>query len=84
MIYEPTDATGHGRGFSYNNPKYKQAFKTADSYGYETLRAFKARKTYEQEDWLIVITSDHGGIGGNHGKASIQERMTFVVTNAEI
>ncbi|MBE6773595.1 MAG: alkaline phosphatase family protein [Ruminococcaceae bacterium] len=77
VIYEPTDGTGHGKGFSFNNPEYKEAFRTEDAYALEAINAIKARPTYEKEDWLIVITSDHGGIGTNHGKQSIQERMTF-------
>lgn len=79
VIYEPTDSTGHNRGFTYNNPKYKQAFKTADSYGFETINAIRQRESFETEDWLIIITSDHGGKGKDHGNASIQERMTFAV-----
>ncbi len=84
VIYEPTDSTGHNYGFTFNNPRYKEAFKTADNYGDETLSAIKSRETYDTEDWLIVITSDHGGIGTNHGGASIQERMTFIVMNKEL
>ena len=84
VIYEPTDSTGHDLGFTINNPKYKEAFKTADQYGFETIEAIKARETYDTEDWLIIITSDHGGIGTDHGGASIQERMTFIVANKEI
>ncbi len=84
VIYEPTDSTGHNYGFTINNPRYKEAFKTADSYGYETLNAIKSRETYETEDWLIIVTSDHGGIGTEHGSESIQERMTFIVANKEI
>ena len=84
VIYEPTDSTGHDLGFTINNPKYKEAFKTADQYGLETIDAIKARETYDTEDWLIIITSDHGGFGTGHGKASIQERMTFIVANKEI
>lgn len=83
VIYEPTDSTGHDLGFTINNPKYKEAFKTADLYGMETLNAIKQRATYETEDWLIIVTSDHGGFGTGHGDASIQERMTFIVTNKE-
>ncbi len=83
VIYEPTDSAGHGYGFTFNNPRYKEAFKTADQYGLETIDAIKQRETYETEDWLIIITSDHGGIGTDHGGASIQERMTFIVTNKE-
>ena len=81
VIYEPTDSTGHSYGFTFNNPRYKEAFTTADSYAFETIEAIKARETYDTEDWLIIITSDHGGIGTGHGGPSIQERMTFIVMN---
>lgn len=83
VIYEPTDATGHNFGFSCNNPRYKEAFVTADAYGFEALSAIKERETYDKEDWLVVITSDHGGIGTGHGGESLQERMTFTVMNSE-
>lgn len=81
VIYEPTDGKGHDTGFSYNNPKYQKAFKEADNYAFETLKAITGRETYSTEDWLIIITSDHGGIGTEHGDESIQERMTFIVSN---
>lgn len=83
IIYEDTDSAGHNFGFSYNNPVYKDAFKTEDAYGYEVIKAIEARETYETEDWLIIVTSDHGGIGTDHGGPGIQERMTFVVMNKE-
>lgn len=83
IIYENTDSAGHNFGFSFNNPKYKDGFKTEDAYGYEVIKAIEARETYETEDWLIIVTSDHGGIGTGHGGASLQERMNFVVMNKE-
>ena len=83
IIYEDTDSAGHDFGFSFNNPVYKEGFNTQDAYGYEVIKAIEARETYETEDWLIIVTSDHGGFGTGHGKASIQERMTFVVMNKE-
>jgi predicted AlkP superfamily pyrophosphatase or phosphodiesterase len=83
VIYEHTDSTGHDLGFSFNNPKYKEAFKAEDACAYEAIKAIEARETYETEDWLIIVTSDHGGIGTGHGGASIQERMTFAVMNKE-
>ena len=73
----------HNKGFSTNNPKYREAFDKADAYGYEAIDAIKARETYDTEDWLIIITSDHGGIRLGHGGDSIQERMTFVALNKE-
>ena len=83
IIYEDTDSAGHDFGFSYNNPEYKKSFNTEDGYGYEVIKAIEARETYETEDWLIIVTSDHGGINTDHGDESIQERMTFVVMNKE-
>ena len=83
IIYEDTDSAGHDFGFSFNNPVYKDGFNTEDAYGYEVIKAIEARETYETEDWLIIVTSDHGGVGTGHGGASIQERMTFIVMNRE-
>ena len=83
IIYEDTDSAGHDFGFSYNNPVYKDGFKTEDAYGYEVIKAIEARETYETEDWLIIVTSDHGGFETGHGDESIQERMTFVVMNKD-
>ena len=83
IIYENTDSAGHDYGFSFNNPVYKDEFRTEDNYGYEVIKAIEARETYDTEDWLIIVTSDHGGIKGGHGGPSIQERMTFVVMNKD-
>ncbi len=80
-IYEGTDHAGHGFGFSTNNPIYKVGFRINDVLCYRTLCAIEERETYSSEDWLIIITSDHGGFGTSHGDESIQERMTFIVTN---
>ncbi len=81
IIYENTDSAGHDFGFSFNNPIYKNAFLKEDNYGYEVIKAIEARETYNTEDWLIIVTSDHGGVGTGHGGPSIQERMNFVVMN---
>ena len=80
-IYEGTDHSGHAFGFSTNNPIYQVGFRINDVLAYRTLNAIEERETYETEDWLIIITSDHGGFKTGHGGSSIQERMTFIVTN---
>ena len=80
-IYEGTDHAGHAFGFSTNNPIYKVGFRINDVLAYRTLCAIEERETYSSEDWLIIITSDHGGFGTGHGGPSLQERMTFIVTN---
>ena len=83
-ILEFCDHSGHLLGFDYNNLTYKRAFFDADLAGYKLIKAVKNRKTYDSEDWLFIITSDHGGYAKGHGGASLQERMMFIITNKEI
>ena len=80
-IYEGPDHAGHTFGFSANSPIYEAGYRLNDILAYRTLKAIENRDTYETEDWLIIVTSDHGGFGTDHGGASIQERMTFLITN---
>ncbi len=80
-IYEGTDGAGHTFGFSYDNPCYKAGFELNEKLAYSAIEAIEGRETYESEDWLIIITSDHGGFGTGHGGPSIQERMIFVAAN---
>ena len=82
-IYEGTDHAGHTFGFSTNGPIYEAGFVLNDILAYRTLKAIENRDNYESEDWLIIITSDHGGYGTGHGGPTIQERMTFILTNKE-
>ena len=81
LTLEYTDHSGHGSGFSLENPKYVQGFRDADETGAEFIDAIKARENYDKEDWLIVITTDHGGYLKEHGGPTIQERITFIVSN---
>ena len=84
LTLEYTDHSGHGSGFSLQNPHYVEGFFSADEQGYEFINAIKSRATYDTEDWLILITTDHGGKGKHHGKDSFEERMTFIISNKEI
>lgn len=60
------DETGHKHGFHPTVPQYLAAIERADEHVGSVLAAIKARKTYDQEDWLIVVNSDHGGKGITH------------------
>jgi predicted AlkP superfamily pyrophosphatase or phosphodiesterase len=78
-IYEHTDHEGHSTGFSINNPDYQRGFSEEEAFARQVIEEIENRATYETEDWLIVITSDHGGYNTGHGAFTIQERMTFYV-----
>lgn len=79
-IFEHTDHAGHGTGFCINNPEYVTAFAESEAQCRQIIDAVESRATYETEDWLIILTSDHGGYNTGHGGMTLQERMIFVVT----
>jgi len=81
FIYERPDSAGHGSGFGNDNPEYVEAVRACDRDSYQLLKLIEARDTYAQEDWLIIITSDHGGLGTGHGTQTVECRTTFIATN---
>lgn len=83
-ILEHCDHTGHGEGFFADTEAYKKAFKDGDTAAKEILDAIYARETFNEEDWLIIFTSDHGGTGKVHGFFTMQERYTFIAVNKEL
>ena len=78
-IFEYPDSAGHGTGFCIENPDYAKAIADNDAQCKLIIDAIESRETYETEDWLIILTSDHGGYNTGHGFLTIQERMTFIV-----
>ena len=80
-IFEYCDSLGHANGFWNDNPRYQEAFRLSNEKGAALIEAVKARETYETEDWLILITSDHGGYARGHGGETLMERMMFIVAN---
>ena len=84
FTFEHTDHAGHGTGFGNQNEEYVQGCKDADSWGYNVIKTIEARSTYDTEDWLIVISTDHGGTGLSHGGQSLFERSTWLACNKQI
>ena len=46
----------------------------------------KSRQVTHNEDWLFIVTTDHGrdfATGKNHGGQSERERTTWIATNSK-
>lgn len=84
FTFEHTDHAGHDTGFGNQNEEYVKGCKTADSWGYEIIQTIEARSTYAQEDWLIIISTDHGGTEYSHGGQTPFERMTWLACNKPV
>lgn len=60
------DETGHQEGFHPSVAAYVRAIERVDLLIGQVLAAMKARPSFPREDWLVIVTSDHGGRGTNH------------------
>ncbi|MEZ4828697.1 MAG: alkaline phosphatase family protein [Bacteroidia bacterium] len=81
VYLEYTDDMGHRFG---DSEKFHNSVQTADAQVKKIWDAVKKRQAMG-EDWLIVITTDHGRnaeTGKNHGGQSERERTTWIATNA--
>lgn len=77
--FDDVDHAGHSYGFSSAVPQYVSSIKTTDTYIGEIVAAMKNRPSYNNEDWLVVLTTDHGAVDSSHGGGNLSERNIFTV-----
>ncbi len=61
------DWGGHRSGFYPYGWEYTHDMRLADRIIGDVLSAIAARPTFANEDWLVMVTSDHGGYERVHG-----------------
>ncbi len=79
LYFNNVDETGHALGFSTLNPFYMDAIARVDGQIGRVLAAIRRRAEFADEDWLTVVTTDHGGRLKNHGGQSEEERRVFLI-----
>jgi Type I phosphodiesterase / nucleotide pyrophosphatase len=82
VYLEYTDDMGHRFG---DSPQFHQAIQNADLQIKKIWEAMKLREEKFNEDWLLIITTDHGrnAAGKDHGGQSDRERTTWIATNSK-
>ena len=75
------DHAGHSFDFSVNSVKYLKAIEKSDRQVGKMLRALKMRPTYAQENWLVLVTTDHGGSEFSHGKNIPEHTTVFYIAS---
>ncbi|GAB4426198.1 MAG: hypothetical protein OHK0039_44130 [Bacteroidia bacterium] len=76
-----TDDAGHARG---DSEAFDSAVQRADAQVGRIWVAVQQRQRDLGEDWMIVVTTDHGRdslTGMDHGDQSTRERLTWIATN---
>jgi hypothetical protein len=81
VYLEYTDDMGHMYG---DSPQFYNAIKLMDAQLGKILSAVAYRKKRFKEDWLVILTTDHGRSekdGKGHGGQSARQRTTWMATN---
>jgi len=83
VYFGQVDEIGHQDGFHPSVPSYLQALRTVDAHVATLMRAIQSRPEYLEENWLVVISTDHGGRGRKHrGGHDVPEIVTtFLVVS---
>ncbi|MBC6611340.1 alkaline phosphatase family protein [Hymenobacter sp. BT507] len=83
VYLEYTDDMGHRHG---DSPEQLQALAYLDAQVGRLWEAVQTRQRQHKEDWLLVLTTDHGRdpqTGRHHGGQSARERATWVVLSTK-
>ncbi|MFZ6011481.1 MAG: alkaline phosphatase family protein [Bacteroidota bacterium] len=83
VYLEYTDDMGHRFG---DSQQFYDAILMADKQIGKVWQVLKQREKKFNEDWLIVVTTDHGRdatTGKGHGGQSNRERSTWITTNSK-
>ncbi|GAB2574515.1 hypothetical protein GCM10027269_33480 [Kribbella endophytica] len=73
------DATGHGIGS--DTPQYVQAIENLDAYIGQLVQAMRSRPTYKSENWLVIVSTDHGSSGQSHGGDQHTTRTGWILAS---
>ena len=81
LHFDDVDHAGHSDGFSPNVSEYIIAIEAVDALLIPIMQSISQRPNYANEDWLVLITSDHGGVGTSHGGTSIEHQNVVVIAS---
>ncbi len=83
VYLEHTDGVAHRLG---DSQEQHDAVQLADEQVGAIWKAIRNRQDTQNEDWLLVVTTDHGrdpSTGRSHGRQSERERTIWIVTNSD-
>jgi predicted AlkP superfamily pyrophosphatase or phosphodiesterase len=77
------DHAGHTHDFSPDSEKYLKAIEKSDRQVGKMVKTLEERPNYDRENWLIIVTTDHGGSDYSHGKNIPEHTTIFYMASGE-
>ncbi len=78
LHFDDIDGAGHNKGFAPNIPEYIQSIEYNDQLTQEIMEVIYQREATLNEEWLVIVATDHGGNGTGHGGQDDLEETRFV------
>ena len=80
---DDVDHAGHSKGFGAKKPSYLTAIEQADIHVGEIIAGLKSRPNYKDENWLVLVSTDHGGSDFGHGKDIPEHTTIFYIASGK-
>jgi hypothetical protein len=82
VYFADLDVAGHTHGFHAAVPEYIAELEEIDTQLGRILAALRSRASRPDEDWLVIVSTDHGGtIDGGHGRDIIEHRRIPLIVS---
>ena len=82
IYWADVDVVGHSDGFHPEVGTYVAELESVDADIGNLMASIAARPTFAEEDWLVLVSTDHGGtIDGTHGQNIADHRLTWIIVS---
>jgi predicted AlkP superfamily pyrophosphatase or phosphodiesterase len=84
LHFDHVDHVGHQSGFTPTNIDYLQAIRQTGKYISELMSVIEQREKNYSEKWLVIVATDHGGSGTEHGGQDELQNTRYVFQIARL
>lgn len=80
---DEVDGAGHRHDYTVESKKYLKAIERSDAQVGTIVSALEKRSTIKEENWLIILSADHGGSDFGHGKNIPEHTTVFYIASGK-
>jgi len=77
------DGAGHRHDYTVESKKYLEAIERCDEQVGTMVSALDRRSAIKNENWLVILSADHGGSNFGHGKNIPDHTTVFFIASGE-
>lgn len=83
LHFGDVDIAGHRSHFGTDSERYLKSMETMDGMIGELMGTLARRQDRAEENWMVMVVTDHGGKEKKHGGDSEEERRIFMVISGD-